>query len=93
MARLKIRSIDSLKDNLAAFAPALPGQTDALDPHSGICALAHVINVGALMWISGADWIDHPSSGRRYRRTAQATTSRSIQIVVTTPTLIISPLT
>jgi hypothetical protein len=93
IARSNIGSVDLFKDHLAVLTPALLDQTDALDPHSEICALAHVINVGALMWICGADWIDHPISGRRYRRTAQRTTSRSIQIMVTTPTLMISPFT
>jgi len=42
----RIRCFESLKNNLAALAPALLGQTDAVDPHSEICALAHVMNVG-----------------------------------------------
>jgi len=40
------------------------------------------------MWICGAEWIDHPSSGRRYRRTAQKTNIRSVQIAVTTLSVI-----
>jgi hypothetical protein len=99
IARSNIGSVDLFKDHLAVLTPALLDQTDALDPHFGIYALAHVTNVGALMRVSGAEWIeetisvDHPSSSRLYRRTAQRTTSRSIQIMVTTPTLMISPFT